>query len=185
MGELTATKRAFNPTKDISEADVEFVPSFWSATSMIINEGPSKADQTGRKRRQNPRIIPVNGGTACPTTLVRRTLIERYQLTRELHPVPPFDKLAPLFQNQSGGQLTQRQVQSFLKGTLRRAGLPADDYGTHSFRIGGFNRLFLMEAHIEQIKRIGGWSSDAWKEYVRIQQSDCLSLTRRMLSDEV
>ena len=73
---------------------------------------------------------------------------------------------------------------TFMRRTLSKAGLPYEDYGTHSFRIGGFNRLFHMGAPIELIKRIGGWSSDAWQEYVRIQRVDCLALTRKMLTDE-
>ena len=110
-------------------------------------------------------------------------LIIRYALTKELHPVPVFSKTAPLFQDTKRAQLTQDQVQKFLQSTLKKNGVPWQDYGTHSFRIGGFNRLFLMGAHIEQIKRIGGWSSDAWKEYIRMQQSDCMALTRRMMTD--
>ena len=53
-------------------------------------------------------------------------------------------------------------------------------FGTHSFRIGGFNHLFKMGAPIEVIKNIGGWASDAWRDYLRVTQVDSLELSRKM-----
>ena len=150
MGELTATKRAFNPKLDISEADVDIVPSFWYAECIIIREGPSKADRSGSKRRQNPRMLAMTHDNVCPAQLIRSLLIRCHGLTRTSHPTLTFSLSRPLFHDQHK-QLTQQAVMVFIRRTLHAAGLPYDDYGTHSFPIGVFNRLFHMGAPLELI----------------------------------
>jgi hypothetical protein len=184
MGELTATDKPFQPAIHIAESDLTFLPDFWDATRVVIREGPSKADQTGAKRRANPRVLPVNDSLICAGRLLRWMLQQRYHLHRPSAPAPVFCSRTPLFIWPSKLWLTERQVLDFTRRQLRSAGFPSDDYGTHSFRIGGFNRLFMMGVPIELIKRIGGWSSDAWKAYIRFQQAECLATTARMVSDE-
>jgi hypothetical protein len=185
MGELTAAATPFNPALHITEADLTFQPTFWTATHVVIREGPSKADQTGVRRRQNPRVLPVNSSFISAGRLLRWMLVQRYQLDRRLVPSPTFNARTPLFiWGDTQCRVSERQVLDFTRRQLRRAGFPSDDYGTHSFRIGGFNRLFHMGIPIETIKRIGGWSSEAWRDYVRLQQSDCLRVTAWMVSHE-
>ena len=91
-----------------------------------------------------------------------------------------FHPRQPLFQFSPGHQLTQRQVLEFLRRALKAVGEDSMSFGTHSFRIGGFNRLFHMGVPIEVIKRLGGWSSDAWREYLRVYQKNCLIVSSRM-----
>ena len=84
------------------------------------------------------------------------------------------DPSRPLFLSRSGGQLRQDEVLRFVRNSLKITGYsPAlvRKYGTHPFRIGGFNRLFQLNVPIETIKHLGGWSSDAWKAYHRFTQS--------------
>jgi len=56
----------------------------------------------------------------------------------------------------------------------------ASEFGTHSCRIGGATRLFEMGATAEVIKDLGGWSSDAHKDHVRIQQQSLMRFARNM-----
>ena len=89
--------------------------------------------------------------------------MQRYRLsvTDTWHP----DASKPLFLSRSGGQLRQEEVLRFVRHSLKIAGYsPAlvRKYGTHSFRIGGSNRLFQLNVPVETIKHLGGWSSDAW-----------------------
>ena len=95
MGELTATKRPFSHVLDISEADVDFVPTFWSAQCVIIREGPSKADRSGSKRRQNPRILPITTDPVCPGSMIRNMLTKRHDITQRKSPSPSFNKYTP------------------------------------------------------------------------------------------
>jgi hypothetical protein len=52
--------------------------------------------------------------------------------------------------------------------------------GTHSFRIGGATKLFQLGVTPEIFKHLGGWSSDAYKLYIQIQQQDLMGFARKM-----
>jgi hypothetical protein len=54
MGELSSTSsKPFNPDTEVCEADLHFEPDFWNATRVVINLGPTKADQQGKKASFN------------------------------------------------------------------------------------------------------------------------------------
>jgi hypothetical protein len=180
MGELTATDRAFDWKVDVSENDVDFIPGCWNARYVRIRQGPTKADQSGQRRKKHPRLIPVTTGESCAGKAVRDMLVLRYELNEEDHPAPMFTSKKPLFQSDNGKQLQQRQVLADMRRWLSVRYDDVSAFGTHSFRIGGFNHLFKMGAPIEVIKNIGGWASDAWREYLRVTQVDSLELSRRM-----
>jgi site-specific recombinase XerD len=148
---------------------------------VTIRQGPTKADQTGEKRRRQPRTLPVTDNESCAGKAIRDLLVQRYRLRKGDGRKPPADCRAPLFQTTSKKQLTQRQVLEAMRKWLKTRYLDVSVFGTHSFRIGGFNHLFKMGIAIEVIKNIGGWASDAWREYLRVTQGDCLDVSRKML----
>ena len=57
--------------------------------------------------------------------------------------------------------------------------------GTHSFRIGGFTRYFHLGTPIEILKRMGGWSSDAWLAYLRFQRENGMKFSALMCREDV
>ena len=74
-------------------------------------------------------------------------------------------------------------VLRFMRSTLRAAGFDEASVmriGTHSCRIGGATRLFQLGASAEVMKQFGGWISDAYKAYVRIEQDDLMRYTCAM-----
>ena len=89
----------------------------------------------------------------------------------------------PLFLNTNGKPLQMDHSLTIMRKALRQAGLNEQEYGKHSLRIGGFNHYFKMKVPIEIIKTIGGWSSDAWREYLRLQQAECMQYTKAMTKD--
>ena len=52
--------------------------------------------------------------------------------------------------------------------------------GTHSLRIGGASALLHAGEHIETIKRIGRWVSDAFQRYLWEANEDTIGLSRKM-----
>ena len=66
-----------------------------------------------------------------------------------------------------GSPVTASHVRSVLKRCLKAVGLNNSLYGTHSFRIGRATDLAKLGKTIEQIKRIGRWSSNAVYNYIR------------------
>jgi hypothetical protein len=180
MGELTSTdERQFDPMRDLCESDLEFRPSFWNATEVIVQLRVTKADQTGQKARLRPRFLPVDDELNSPGKLLRDLLQRRHNLQFGSE---PFLANTPLFK-EGKGQLKRTSVMKFMRTTLTSAGFSSaqvKQYGTHSCRIGGATRLFQLGALPEVIQHLGGWSSAAYREYVRIQQEDLMQFTRKI-----
>ena len=120
----------------------------------------------------------------CAGELIRTMLLQRHSLCRETYRSPKLSCSRPLFETPNKGQLTQRAVMTFMRKILRQGGFPHMDFGNHSCRIGGFNELLRLGIPIEKIVRVGGWSSDAWKVYVRIQQRDTQDMLMKMVAHE-
>jgi len=182
MGEITSTKNApFNCITDLAEAHVAFTPTFWTATTVTIYIGGSKADQEGVKDALKPRVLPTGVGT--PGRWLRNMLAERLNISFGEEPMLT---TSPLFQNEKGGQLTQSSVLRHIRSTLECAGYTKTQrmsYGTHSARIGGATALFRKGATMEVIRELGGWASDTYKLYVRVQREDMLKFSSLMCSE--
>ena len=183
MGEMTCTEtRAFDAVKDLCENDVEFLPSFWNANRVVIYLGVSKADRQGKRSKLRPRILPVEEGS--PGMMLRDMLARRLRATRGTRPVL---RGVPLLQARNGKQLARDTVLRFMRAAMANAGWSKEEqmeYGTHSARIGGATRLFKLGASPEALKTMGGWSSDAFKTYIRLQQQELMVYTRQMCQEE-
>ena len=185
MGELTSRDATpFRPESELKESDAHFVPSFWTATHVVLRLGATKADQLGTSDRARPRTLPVDPSPLSPGRALQEMLIARLGIRQGEEPrLRP----APLFQNGRGGHLTRDSVLNFMRSALQQAGVPAptrEKIGTHSCRIGGATRLFQLGASPEILKHLGGWASDTYRDYIRIRGLDMLQYTRRMCDDE-
>ena len=138
MGEATSSdKDAFNATEDLAEKHLTFLPTFWTADRVQIHLGRTKADQSGKRARNRPRMIPVDGQQDSPGNLLRELLIRRHRVSMGEEPGLG---AAPVFQDRKGGQLKRDAVLTFMRSTLRAAGCAEEEVmriGTHSYRIGG------------------------------------------------
>jgi hypothetical protein len=182
MGEATNTDGVFDAAEDLAERHVSFHPTFWQADRIEIRLGRTKADQDGAKAKRRPRVIPVDGNPASPGNLLRDMIVRRHNL--RAGEVPLLGG-APLFQDRKGGQLKRDSVLAFMRSTLRMAGMDEASVlriGTHSCRIGGATRLFQLGATAEVLKQFGGWVSDAYKAYIRLEQEDLMRFTTAMCS---
>ena len=63
--------------------------------------------------------------------------------------------------------ITGAQLRKLLREILTSFGLQADLYDTHSFRIGRATDLFKSGVHIEDIKQLGRWKSNAVYKYLK------------------
>ena len=73
----------------------------------------------------------------------------------------------PLFIFRDGTAVKPANFRKTLKTALRLLNLDADLYDTHSFRIGRATDLLKFGHHIEKIKKIGRWKSNAVYNYLR------------------
>lgn len=63
--------------------------------------------------------------------------------------------------------LTRYQFSCILSKAIAKLGLQNNHYKTHSFRIGRATDLSLKGVPSETIKKMGRWSSDTYKKYIR------------------
>ena len=185
MGELTnSTPNPYDWEEDMAEEDVTFLPTFWTATKVVIQLGRSKADQSGMRAKLRPRILPVDRGSGTAGWMLHQMLVRRYGLREGTEPSL---SRRPLFQNRRGGQLRRDAVLTFMRAQLKADGYTPEAcsrIGTHSCRIGGATRLFQLGASADVFKCLGGWVSDAYKAYIIIRQADLMVYARRMCGDE-
>lgn len=169
IGEITTLPgTVFNPTKHASRGDIRFEPSIDNATHYTFFVKSSKTDQFGKGA-----LVKIfrTGGTLCPvaamTKLIRHT-----------------DKGAhhPLFSLDTTGQAsaTRAAFSSTCNTLLRAAGIHDATLKPHSFRQGGASAAIQVAQHW-QVQAMGRWKSDAWRDYVFIDDR-VLSHTQKAMS---
>ena len=72
-----------------------------------------------------------------------------------------------LFVFKDGSYLTREHLVPHLRVGLRQAGLEADRYSGHSFRIGAATTAAQAGVKDSFIKMLGRWESAAYQHYVR------------------
>ena len=63
--------------------------------------------------------------------------------------------------------VTRQQVTAVLEKCLKRTGLDTKTFKTHSFRIGRATDLSVKGCPDDVIMKLGRWSSDSFKRYIR------------------
>ena len=97
-------------------------------------------------------------GKFCPVEWTRR-YIQLRGPTRSI--------TEPLFKLSDGSPLKPTWLRQLLRSILTEFDLQTDLYDTHSFRIGRATDLFKTGVHIDDIKQLGRWKSDAVYKYLR------------------
>ena len=148
IGEIARNKIS---THLLQLSDVRFGHALGiSNTNAIVNLSSFKHSSPNSiqsiKIRDSPPMYPV------------RSLINYIKLRGTQH--------GPLFIWQDGTPVTYNQFTNVLKSCLAAAGLPAQQYKSHSFRIGRAT-LALQEGYTElQIMKLGRWKSTAHLRYL-------------------
>ena len=119
---------------------------------------PSFKHSRGRKPTLRLRMHPL---PACPVTSLTRYLMQQAS------------PLVHLFCHQNATPVTRTHVLDVLRQCFTYLGMPAMEYGTHSFRVGRCTDLVAMGLSDAQLRTSGRWASDAYKVYIRPDIIDC------------
>lgn len=155
--------------RHLSVAD--FFQSHEEYSSYGIYVKAAKTDQLG-VRAQDPIYI-YEAGTA---------LVEMLRV----RPPPPGKPLnaVPMFRHGNGEPITQNQLRKQLRVLLRVLGVrEAGSYGLHAFRAGGATAMHQAGASDESIQRMGRWTSDAYRRYLRDHFTEAQRCLRSMLRE--
>lgn len=151
LGEITYTetevkKPSFIQTR-LTRSDISFAEGNQYAT-LRLKRSKTDTEHTGVQI-----ILAASHDTACPVSALKKLFLQ--------DPMPP---TAPLFRLLSGA-FSRHNVVDILKERLRVIGLPEAGYSGHSFRKGAAQHAADNGMLDESIKRLGRWSSDAFKLY--------------------
>ena len=128
-----------------------------------------KASKTDPFRQGVTVYVGATGRRLCPVAAGLA-----YMVQRSTRPGPLF-----LFKN--GQALTRARFVSALRSALREAGVDADSYSGHSFRIGAATTAAQHGLQDSLIQTLGRWRSSAYTLYIRTPPST-LTAVSRMLS---
>ena len=89
----------------------------------------------------------------------------------------------PLFTFTNDKWLSRASLTKKLRSALQSCGLPADQYFTHSFRIGAATSAAAAGVPSYLIKILGSWSSDCYERYIRTPQKTLLAIPKKLVMD--
>ncbi len=127
-----------------------------------------KASKTDPFRRCITLYIGRVASDLCPVSAVLAYLIARGKTP------------GPLFMFKNGRPLTRQRLVSAIRDALERAGVEADKYAGHSFRIGAATTAASRGLEDSTIQTLGRWRSLAYLEYIRIPRHQLASYSARL-----
>ncbi|XP_073678908.1 uncharacterized protein [Garra rufa] len=107
-----------------------------------------------------------------------QTLLAFLQLRRSQSKNPS----DPLFTDDFNRPVSRFWFQKHLKVVLLLSGTPADNFSSHSFRIGAATTAAQKGMSQQQIQTLGRWSSDAFKSYIRTDRSHIKEAHRALIN---
>ena len=126
-----------------------------SSESVVLHLRQSKTDQF----RKGSHIVVSHQqyDATCPCKAMLAYLALRQG--------PPS---TPLFQFKDGSPLTRQSFVKLLKSLIHYSGHNADNYNSHSLRIGAATFAAQQGYSEEAIKQLGRWKSMAYRRYIRL-----------------
>lgn len=164
-GEITyPSTRSYDPKRHLTIKDTSI-----SREALQLRIKHSKTDQANRGATI---IIGQTKQSTCPHAITSKFLHYRRHARRS----------DALFRLKDGSLLTRPKLQSMLRHTLRAIKLPAEQFGTHSLRIGAATAAAEAGVSVPLIKALGRWSSDCYRTYIRTPHKKLRTLSRKLAS---
>ena len=79
-----------------------------------------------------------------------------------------------------GRAISREEVQHVLKLAAIANGQDPEQMGSHSLRIGGATAMYLFSKDLEEIKRFGRWTSDAFHGYLHEDHGRTKGVAKQM-----
>ena len=153
-GEVTTpSAREYDPGAHLSYGDV----TLDNTSNPSVVQEVIKASKTDPFRKGVKVYLGRTNNKLCPVAAVAAYLAIRHK-----------QGAGPFFKFQSGIALTRASFVSRVRLALAAAGIKADNFAGHSFRIGAASTAAAKGAEDSLIKTLGRWASSAYLLYVRV-----------------
>lgn len=164
-GEMTyPSTHSYNAKRHLTIKDISL-----NKDSLEICIKHSKTDQTSKGTTV---VIGRTKQSTCPHAIVNKFIRYRRHASRS----------DALFRFKDGSLLTRPKLQKMLRHTLSSLKLPAEQFGTHSLRIGSATAAAEAGVSVPLIKALGRWSSDCYRTYLRTPHKKLRALSSKLLS---
>ena len=160
LGELTVQDLSSPPAVEASDVSFEGSP-----VRARIHLRFSKTDTAGAGA---DIILGSTGDSLCPVTALGNYL--------QVRPSGP----GPLFVSSGGSPVARATFVAAVRAALLAAGLSAEGYAGHSFRIGAATSAARAGVPAHLIKAMGRWSSDAFMVYLRLPPETLAGIARQL-----
>ena len=153
---------SYNPSFHLSIEDISFLPLISAAVVKI------KQSKTDPFRIGASITLGATGTNICPVKALIAYL-KRRGLSK-----------GPLFRFENGTPMSRSWFQLRLKKACSISGF-SGDFTTHSLRIGAATAAAAAGIPAPMIQKLGRWTSNAFKLYIRTPKEDIAALSRRLL----
>ena len=151
----------FDPSVHLTVQDVA-IDSYTSPSLLQIRVKMSKTDQF---KQGTSVFLAASHNELCPVAALLSYLVSR----------PPGE--GPLFQFTDGSPLTRPRFVTEFRKALMAAGVQAEAYTGHSFRIGAATTAAAKGVADNLIKALGRWTSEAYQIYIRLPRDQLAVIT--------
>ena len=155
---------SYNPKRHLTIKDISL-----GKDGLELRIKHSKTDQTSKGTTV---VIGRTKQSTCPHLIVNKFISYRRHASRS----------DALFRFKDGSLLTRPKLQKMLRHTLSSLKLPAEQYGTHSLRIGSATAAAEAGVSVPLIKALGRWSSDCYRTYLRTPHKKLRALSSKLLA---
>ena len=167
LGELLlSSPKGFKPTLDLAWGDVA-INDRTNPTMVQIHLKRSKVDQFGTGANI---VLGRTGEDLCPVSAILN-----YIAVRGTEP-------GPFFVDGKRRPIVKSHFVEEIRSILSAAGLRAQDYSGHSFRIGAATSAAQAGIEDSMIKTLGRWHSVAFLQYIRTPGEELAAVTSRLVS---
>ena len=155
----------FDPCVHLNCNDITLLPNSHSPSHLLVHIKQSKTDPF----RQGHTITTAKSSTPICSVMAMKYYLFQAQPTSS----------QPLFAFVRPQQwLTRNNLTTELRSVLQHYGLPANNFYSHSFRIGAATTAAKAGLPPWLIKVLGCWSSDCYERYIRSPKSTISEVPR-------
>ena len=128
----------------------------------------TKTIQAGERALQFP-LFTAEGSPVCPVWAIRNMVR-----------LSPLNGECPAFGNRDGTPISYYTFNTFLKDQIKNIGLSDNQWSTHCFRRGGTSYLAACGIEERQLKLLGDWKSDCFKQYIHCPWQEKLTIATKI-----
>ena len=155
----------FDPSVHLTCNDITLLPNSHSPSHMLVHIKQSKTDPF---RQGHTLTIAKSSSPICSVMAMKDYLLQAQPTSSQ-----------PLFAFVRPKQwLTRNNLTTELRTILQHCGLPANNFYSHSFRIGAATTAAKAGLPPWLIKVLGRWSSDCYERYIRTPKCTILEVPK-------